>query len=71
MNSNMILSAKNLKELLWKTLQQLENKDIEVSLADAMALQSREIIRVIKSQQSIIKQAGENLTQELVEYATK
>lgn len=65
------LSAKNLKSILWETLQKLKIGNIEVAEADAIAIQSREIIRVIKSQQSIIKQAGEKINAELVDYATK
>lgn len=65
------LSAKNMKEILWDTLQGLKSGEVEVSQADSMALHCREIIRVIKTQQSIIKQAGEKITEELVEYATK
>lgn len=66
-----LLSAKNLKSILWETLQKLKIGSVEVSEADAIAMQSREIIRVIKSQQSIIKQANQQLTEELVDYATK
>lgn len=66
-----LLSAKNLKSILWETLQKLKIGNIEVSEADAIAMQSREIIRVIKSQQSIIKQANQQLTEELVDYAIK
>lgn len=66
-----LLNAKNLKSILWETLQKLKIGNIEVAEADAIALQSREIIRVIKSQQSIIKQANQQITEELVDYATK
>lgn len=65
------LNAKNMKQILWETLQDLKEGKIEVSKADGIAMQCREIIRVIKSQQSIIKQAGEKITEELVDYATK
>lgn len=65
------LSAKNMKTLLWHTLQGLKSGEIEVGQADGIALQCREIIRVIKTQQSIIKQAGEKITEELVDYAVK
>lgn len=65
------LTAKAMKTLLWETLQNLKNGSMEVSKADSVAIQCREIIRVIKTQQSIMKQAGENITQELVDYATK
>jgi len=65
------LSALNMKKVLWDTLNKLQNNKIDVAVADAIASQSREIVRVIRSQQSIIKQAGENVTKELVDYATK
>lgn len=65
------LSAKNMKTILWETLQAVRAGDLDVSSADAIALQCREIIRVIKTQQSIIGQAGQQITDELVEYATK
>ncbi len=63
------LTAKGLKSILWDTLQKLETKDIDVATADAIAQQSREIVRVIKSQQSILSQAQENITDELIDYA--
>lgn len=65
------LNAKNMKDVLWEILQKLKLGSIEVSQADAIALQAREIIRVIKSQQSIIRQAGEKITTELIDYAIK
>lgn len=66
-----LLSAKNLKSILWETLQKLKIGDIDVAQADAIAMQSREIIRVIKSQQSIIRQANQEISSELIDYATK
>jgi hypothetical protein len=65
------LSAVNLKNILWDTLNGLKEKTVEVAEADAIASQSREIVRVLRSQQSIIRQAGEKVTQELINYATK
>lgn len=63
------LTAKGLKDVLWDTLQKLEVKEIDVATADAIAQQSREIVRVIKSQQSILSQAHESITDELIDYA--
>jgi len=63
------LNAKELKSILWNTLQDLESDNIEIGIADAIAQQSREIVRVIKSQQSILAQAHENVTKELIDYA--
>ena len=63
------LSAKNLKEVLWATLNKLKSGKMQVSEADSIACQSREIVRVIKSQQDILRHAKENVTKELLDYA--
>jgi len=63
------LSAKAMKTVLWETLQKLESNNIDVGTADAIAQQSREIVRVIKTQQSILSQAKEGITSELIDYA--
>jgi len=63
------LSARNMKNVLWETLKKLEKNEIDVGSADAIAQQSREIVRVIKTQQSILSQAKENITTELIDYA--
>ncbi len=63
------LSAIEMKKVLWETLQKLESNAIDVGTADAIAQQSREIVRVIKTQQSILSQAKENITDELIDYA--
>lgn len=67
--SNNKVTAKELKGILWGTLKKLESNEIDVPTADAIAQQSREIVRVIKSQQSILTQAKENVTDELINYA--
>lgn len=63
------LNAKNLKTILWDTLQNLKAGKVEVATADAIAVQSREIVRVIKSQQTILLHAHKDVTKELIEYA--
>ena len=63
------LSAKNLKAVLWNTLLGVKSGKVEVGVADAIASQSREIVRVIKSQQSILMHASEKVTAELLDYA--
>lgn len=63
------LNAKTLKEVLWDTLQKLREDKIDVGTADAIAQQSREIVRVARTQQSICSQAKESLPQELVDFA--
>jgi hypothetical protein len=63
------LTAKNLKGILWETLRKLKSKKIKVAEADAIAIQSREIVRVIRSQQGILQQANRPVTAEMISYA--
>lgn len=63
------LNAKNLKSILWNTLQDLRSGVVEVGVADAIASQSREIVRVIKTQQAILSQAHQDVTGELKDFA--
>ena len=62
------LNAKNLKDELWSVLQDLRNNKIEPTQAEAVASQSREIIRVLRTEQSILKQANRSVTEELVSF---
>jgi len=64
-----ILNAKNLKNILWETLLGVKSGSVEVGVADAIASQSREIVRVIKSQQSILIHASKKVTADLLDYA--
>ena len=63
------LTAKNLKSILWDTLLRLKKKKIKVAEADAIAIQSRELVRVIRSQTGILQQANRPVTAELIAYA--
>jgi len=62
------LNAKNLKNELWKTLKNLREGEIEPVQAEAIASQSREINRVVKTQQSVLKQAKEEVTEEMIDF---
>lgn len=62
------LNAKNLKNELWGVLQDVRTRKIEPIEAEAIASQSREIVRVLRVQQSVIKQASESITQEMLEF---
>lgn len=64
------LNAKNLKNELWGVLQDVREGKIEPVQAEAVASQSREIIRVVRTQQSIIKQAGQTITQDMVDFVS-
>ena len=65
------LTAQNLKNELWEVLQDLRSNKIDPHHAEAVASQSREIIRVLRAQQSVIRQANESITQEMLDFVTK
>lgn len=49
----MNLTASNLKEALWNTLQGVRSEKVHFQQADAVAAQAREIIRTVKVQLQI------------------
>ena len=55
----MKMSAEALKGELWETLRGLRQKKINATTANAIATQSREIIRVIATEISIAKLSGD------------
>jgi len=67
-NEKKILTAKNLKNELWEVLLDVREGNIDPYEAEAVASQSREIIRVLRVQQSILKQAAKEITQEMLEF---
>lgn len=44
------LTAENLKQSLWETLQGVQEKKVEAKQANAIAGQSREIMRVVRAE---------------------
>ena len=64
------LSAATLRNVLWSTLNEVKDGKLEPATADAVAAQSREILRSIKTQLSILAYAKKQVTQEMVEFAT-
>ncbi len=56
------LTADNLKQSLWETLQKLREKKIDPSLANAVASQSREIMRVVNAEIRLAEVTGSTLT---------
>lgn len=64
----MELNAKNLKEILWANLQGIKDGSVQVSQADAMATQAREILRTVKTELEITKQSGQAVTEKLKQF---
>ncbi len=53
------LTGENLKQTLWETLQAVKSKKIDPKLANAIATQSREIMRVVRTEISLAELTGE------------
>lgn len=65
------LTASALKEVLWETLIDLKSENILPNRADAIAAQSREILRTIKTQLQVAGQAKRGVPQEIVDFSEK
>lgn len=65
------LSAKNLKEALWETLNDVKDNKIQPAEADSIATQAREILRTTNTQLRIFTQAKRNVTTEVIDFAEK
>jgi len=63
------LSAKNLKATLWDTINDLREQKIDPGVADAIASQSREMIRIVREQRMIVQNAGLAMPDEVIEFA--
>jgi hypothetical protein len=63
------LTASNLKEALWITLNQVKAKRMLPGHADAVASQAREIIRTVKVQLQISGQTNRPVPVEVIEFS--
>ena len=65
------LTAKSLKDILWETLNDVKTEQMPPNRADAVAAQSREILRTIKTQMQIAGQTKRGLPQEIIDFSEK
>lgn len=65
------LSAVNLKNELWETLQQIKGDQMQPAQGDAIASQAREILRTIKVQLQICTHAKRNVPTEVIDFAER
>ena len=68
-STNSILTASNLKEALWVTLNQVKGKRMLPGHADAVASQAREILRTVKVQLMISGQTNRPVPIEVIEFS--
>lgn len=65
------LTASSLKDVLWETLTDLKHENILPNRADAIAAQSREILRTIKVQLQVAGAAKRGVPQEIIEFSER
>lgn len=65
------LTASSLKDILWETLTDLKQENILPNRADAIAAQSREILRTVKIQLQVAGQAKRSVPQEIIDFSER
>ena len=65
------LTATNLKNELWKTLNELRAGGIQPAQGDAIASQAREIIRTVRTQLMVTSQAKRPVPADCLNFAEK
>jgi thiazole synthase ThiGH ThiG subunit len=65
------LTATNLKNALWETLQQVQTGAKQPAEADAIASQAREILRTVKVQLQVVAQAKRTVPADVIVFAEK
>ena len=65
------LTASGLKDILWETLTDLKHDNIMPNRADAIAAQSREILRTVKIQLQVAGQAKRGVPKEIIDFSEK
>ena len=65
------LTATNLKNALWDTLNSIKSGAVQPGQGDAIASQAREILRTIKTQLQVTNQAKRSVPADLIQFAEK
>lgn len=65
------LSASNLKNAPWETLNQIKDDKILAAQGDAIASQAREILRTVKVQLQVVAQSKRSVPLDVIEFAEK
>jgi len=65
------LTANSLKDILWETLIDLKQENIMPNRADAIAAQSREILRTVKVQLQVSGQTQRPVPKEIIDFSER
>lgn len=69
--SNKELTAVNLKDVLWTTMNDLQRGEIQPGQGDAIAAQAREILRTVRTQLMVTSQAKRSVPVDVITFAEK
>lgn len=65
------LTATNLKQALWETLNNVKSDAMQPAQGDAIAAQAREILRTVKTQLQVCSQAKRPVPGDVIQFAEK
>lgn len=65
------LTASNLKEVPWTTMNDLQSGSIQPGQGDAIAAQAREILRTVRTQLMVTSQAKRTVPLDVISFAEK
>lgn len=65
------LTAANLKNALWETLNSLKTGSLQPMEGDAVATQAREILRTVNTQLRISQQSKRPVTADVINFSEK
>lgn len=65
------LTATNLKEALWETLNDIKSGVVQPGQGDAIAAQAREILRTVKVQLQVTSQAKRSVPVDVITFSEK
>ena len=65
------LTASNLKQALWDTLNDIKSGVVQPGQGDAIASQAREILRTVKVQLQVTSQSKRSVPVEVITFAEK
>jgi hypothetical protein len=67
--SDLKLTASNLKNVLWDTLNQVKEGRMDAGAADSIATQAREIVRTTHLQLQVAKQSKRQIPMEIIDFS--
>jgi hypothetical protein len=63
------LTATNLKNVLWETLNKVKDGEMDAGAADSIASQSREIMRTVNVQLQVARQSKRQIPMEIIDFS--